>query len=152
MVQGSQVEKRPLDIDLRPPLPTKIRLYAYRATSPAGGRPVAEYKIQLIVPGQRLGEKSTFDDAPGRILVLAGFVEEYDVVVLWDAGLYGEFTYNRNVQVRASTVYQAFAGKIAEQRRKLSRGEETVVACERSRLREGLRRRQELTLERLLRA
>ncbi|MBY0552048.1 MAG: hypothetical protein K2W95_32490 [Candidatus Obscuribacterales bacterium] len=138
----SDIGHKPLDIDCLPPLPTKMRAYIYKTTSPSGGahptggRPVGEHKIQIIVPGHNRGEKGNFDHSDGRIVFLVGLVQEMDVFVLWDATKYVDFGWSRNVQVKAETVHQAYFGQISTQLREL-RGvsvcTETVI-CAGSRL------------------
>ncbi len=148
--------EKPFEIDLFPPLPQRVRVYMYNATRPPGGRPLGEHKVQLIVPGQRRGERASFDNGDGRIVLLIGYAAEEDVFILWDAGLYADFAWSRNVQVKAETIIQASAGKLATQERQLrpSTGRpivETVIAVKPRRLAEAIVKRMELTRERLLR-
>lgn len=151
VVWSSDVESKPLEIDLVPPLPSQVRLYAFNLTHPPGGRTTGEHKIQLIIPGQTRGERGNFDLSGGRIVLLSGYEPETDVFVLWDSGMYPDFPYSCNVQVRAETVYAAYAGQIAEQERALrGRGIETVIATKADRLDEAIRRRADLSLRRLL--
>lgn len=152
--QHSQLERKPLELDLSPPLPRRLRVYLFNATRPPGGRPTGEHKVQLIMPGQKRGERGRFDQSEGRIVMLAGYAAEEDVFVLWDAGLYPDFAWSRNVQVRAETLIEAAAGKIARQERRLRPGDgdavtETLVACPPALLTEAIRQRQDLTRSRL---
>ena len=150
------LDRKPLEADLAAPLPARIRLYIFNATRPPGGRPLGEHKVQLIVPGQRRGTRASFDQSGGRIVLLAGYAAEESVFVLWDAGLYGDFAWSRNVQVRTETLIQASAGKIAEQHRRLRPADgkavtETLLACPPTRLAEALVRRLEITRDRMAR-
>jgi hypothetical protein len=77
---------KPLEIDFRFPLPSRLRVYIYNATVPLGGRSTGEHKIQIIVPGQAREERSNFNHAGGRIPVLIGYESALDVFVIWDAG------------------------------------------------------------------
>lgn len=147
---------KPFELDLAPPLPQRVRIYMYNATRPPGGRPLGEHKIQLIVPGQRRAERASFDNGDGRIVLLIGYAAEEDVFVLWDAGLYSDFAWSRNVQVKAETIIEASAGKLATQERQLRPPTgrptvETLIAVKPRRLAEAIARRMELTRERLLR-
>lgn len=157
---GSRVEatpaldRKPLELDLAPPLPNRVRVYLFNATRPPGGRPTGEHKVQLIMPGQKRGQRGRFDQSDGRIVLLAGYAAEEDVFVLWDAGLYPDFAWSRNVQVKAETLIEAAAGKIARQERRLRPGDgepvtEVLLACPAPLLAEAIRQRQELTLARL---
>ena len=154
-VQGTpSLDRKPLELDLTPPLPNRVRVYLFNATRPPGGRPTGEHKVQLIMPGQKRGERGRFDQSDGRIVLLAGYAAEEDVFVLWDAGLYSDFAWSRNVQVKAETLIEAAAGKIARQERRLrpADGEpvtEVLLACPAPLLAEAIRQRQELTLARL---
>lgn len=152
----SAIDAKPFEIDLAPPLPHRVRIYMYNATRPPGGRPLGEHKIQLMVPGKGRGERASFDHGDGRIVLLIGYAAEEDVFILWDAGLYSDFAWSRNVQVKAETIIEASAGKLATQDRQLrpTTGKptvETVVAVKSRRLGEGIVRRMELTRERMLR-
>ena len=148
------VERKPLEADLAAPLPSRIRLYIFNATRPPGGRPLGEHKVQLIVPGQRRGARGNFDHSGSRIVLLAGYAAEENVYVLWDAGLYSDFAWSRNVQVKAETLIQANAGKIAKQERRLRPADgqpvvETLLACPPARLPEALVRRVVITRDRM---
>lgn len=150
----TDIERKPLEIDLMPPLPSRARVYLFNATRPPGGRPTGEHKVQLTLPGQKRGERSKFDHSDGRIVLLVGYAAEEDVFILWDAGLYPDFAWSRNVQVKAQTIIQATAGRIACQARRLrpSNGEaliEVLVACPSPLLAEAIQQRQDLTRKRL---
>ncbi len=149
-------DAKPFELDLTPPLPQRVRVYMYNATRPPGGRPLGEHKVQLIAPGQRRGQRGSFDNGDGRIVLLIGYAAEEDVFILWDAGLYTDFAWSRNVQVKAETIIQASAGKLATQERQLRPPSgraivETVLAVKPRSLTEAVVRRMELTRERLLR-
>lgn len=150
------LDHKPLEADLAAPLPSRVRLYIFNATRPPGGRPTGEHKIQIIVPGQKRGQRANFDQTGGRIVLLAGYAAEDDVFVLWDAGLYTDFAWSRNVQVKATTIIEATAGKMAEQERRLRPGggeavTETLLACPPARLADALVRRVEFTRDRMMR-
>lgn len=151
VVNHSDFEEKPLLVDLRPPLPSRIRVYLFNATHPPGGRTLGEHKIQLIVPGQNRGQRANFDDSDGRMVILAGYEAETEVFILWDSGMYPKFSYSRNVQVRAETIYCAFAGKIGEQERYIrSQGKEVVITARKEQLADALKLRRKRTMERLM--
>jgi len=91
----------------------------YNATYPPGGRTMGEHKIQLIIPGQARGECANFDISGGRIPLLVGYRADLRIFMLWDADLYVDFSYSRNVQVKPETVYEAFAQGIGSEQRRL---------------------------------
>lgn len=151
----SDLAMKPLDVDLTPPLPPRVRLYMFNATRPPGGRPLGEFKIQLMVPGQVRGERASFDSTDGRLVLVVGYAVEEAVFVLWDAGLYGDFAWSRNVQVKSDTVLQAYAGGIGRQERDLrpaggGRVTETVVAASATGLVDAIELRVDLSRQRLL--
>ncbi len=150
------LDSKPFEMDLAPPLPQRVRVYMYNATRPPGGRPLGEHKVQLMVPGQGRGKRGSFDNGDGRIVLLIGYSAEEEVFIVWDAGLYSDFAWSRNVQVKSETIIQASAGKLATQERQLRPADgratvETVLAVKPRRLAEAITRRMELIRERLLR-
>ena len=155
VVWHSLLASKPLELDLKPPLPVRVRVYLYNATRPPGGRPLGEHKIQLIVPGQQRDERGNFDQSDGRIAMVVGYAAEEDVFILWDTGLYSDFAWSRNVQVKVPTIVAAVAGKLATQERRLrlqgASAIETVVAAHASKLGEAIRRRVQLSRERMAR-
>ena len=147
----SDRETKPLEVDLKSPLPPKLRVYIYNATYPPGGRTIGEHKIQLIVPGQGSGERANFDSSDGRIPTLVGYRRDLGIFVVWDAELYVDFAYSRNVQVMAETVYEAFAQGTGRQKRYLWTGDgEIVFTADAQHLQQVLLERQQETLKRLL--
>lgn len=151
VVSHSDVATKPLEVDLKSPLPPKLRVYLYNATYPPGGRTMGEHKIQIIVPGQARGARANFDSSGGRIPILAGYRPDLRIFMLWDAELYVDFSYSRNVQVMPETVYEAFAQGIGRQQRNLwTRHAEIVITADAGHLGQALLERQQETLKRLL--
>jgi hypothetical protein len=151
VVSHSAIETKPLEVDLKSPLPSKLRVYMYNATYPPGGRTMGEHKIQLIVPGQARGARGNFDSSGGRIPILVGYRSDLRIFMLWDAELYVDFAYSRNVQVMPETVYEAFAQGIGSQKRNLwTRDAEIVITADARHLGQALLERQQETLKRLL--
>jgi hypothetical protein len=126
---AGDVRRKPLDLDLVPPLPGRVRLYMYSLV--AGGPTRArEYKAILRVPGQERGEYGSFEHADGRLTLLVAHRSDLDVFVLWDATLHRTFKWAGNIQVHSDTVLDAAATGWAEQRRPLTSGvDEVVLAC-----------------------
>jgi hypothetical protein len=123
------IDVKPLEVDLALPLPQRLRLYLYSLVVGGESRP-GEFKAVLRVPGQIVGEYGTFDHSGNRLAVLAGYREDLDVFVLWDASLHERFKHGGNMQVRDTVVSQAAATGWAEQRRPLRSGvTEVVLAC-----------------------
>ena len=63
----SNLSARPLEIDFKPPLPLKIRLYIYNLTHPPGGRTLGEHKIQIILPDHKQNKRAEFDNSGGEL-------------------------------------------------------------------------------------
>ena len=150
VLKHSSPSEKPLEVDLCPPLPFRIRAYLYNATHPPGGRTIGEHKVQLIVPGQQRGQRGNFDHSDGRIVLVIGYEPELSVFILWDAGLYNNFPFSRNVQVKAETIYAAYASGIAFQDRRLWGARELVIAVYKTRLLKAIELRTRATLNRLL--
>ena len=155
VLRHGPVTAKPLEIDLGGQLPVRIRVYMFNATRPPGGRPVGEHKVQLIVPGQRRGVRGSFDHGDDRVVLLIGYAAEEDVYILWDAGLYSDFAWSRNVQVKVETIIEATAGKLATQFRQLRPGDgpavvETLIAAPAERLAEAIDTRIQISRRRLL--
>lgn len=146
----SNIEVKPLDLDLAPPLPP-VRVYIYNATCPPGGRPTGEYKIQLRVPGMAPRTYSHFENDPNRFLMLMGYDPITEVFILWDASFYPRFSPSRNVQVKGETVYAALANQLGEQYRFVREmpGVELVITATASHLGEAFERRWNHHLSRL---
>ena len=128
-----------------------IGFYAFTMTTPHGGRPMGEFKVQLIVPGQGRANRGALDFTDGAFLVIAGWSPEEDVFALWDAYAHQEFAYSQNLQVGGRYVWEALTRKITYCRRTLraGRGIETVVVCPSDQLFAALRERIRLSAERL---
>ena len=117
-----------LVVELRPPLPSRVRVYIYNATDPPGGRSTPEHKIQLT--GQRRGERGELDWSGVDFVLLCGYAAEHDVFVFWDAALHIDFAYSKNLQVRTSNVQDAAtSGVRVRQNRRLQTGMEVVICA-----------------------
>jgi hypothetical protein len=80
-----------------------------------------------------------------------GYRPDLQIFMLWDAELYVDFSYSRNVQVKPETVYEAFAQGIGRQRRALwHQTAEIVITADARHLGQAILERQQETLKRLL--
>lgn len=108
----------------------RARAYLFTVTRDrsAIGRPLDEFKIQLIIEGQARGERASLelDDA---YTVLLGFSPDFGVFVGWESRLYTTFGYSANVQVREPLLIEArnTGWAVASPRRK-GESEEVRVA------------------------
>ena len=128
LVDASTDASGELVVELRPPLPARIRVYIYNATNPPGGRSTPEHKIQLT--RQRRGGRGRLAGSGGDLVLICGYVAEHDVFVFWDAGLRIDFAYSTNLQVRTTNVEAAAtSGVRARQDRRLKTGMEVVICA-----------------------
>ena len=145
----SNLSDVPLNIQLTPPLPPKLRVYAYDVTTPPGSGPNGEHVARLITPNQSQGERSSFDHSEGHFVLLLGYAPESEVFILWDAGLHRNFQYSKPVKVDPGPIYEAIAGDIGRQKRHLRAGTETVLTANASNLADAIELRSDLTTKRL---
>ncbi len=116
VVGHSNLNERPLSIDIIEPIRIRLTVYLFPATNPPGGRSSDEYKFNLAVPNQARGQKGNFDNSDG-IVILASYVDDLDVFVLYDPEKHKNFAYNANIQCKSSLLYDALDNKIAYARK-----------------------------------
>lgn len=147
------LKSKPLDIELRAPLPPRVRFIVFRARRDEKGRKVSAYRIQLTI-GSHSGSNH-FDRSGGFTPVLLGYVADYDIVILFDAQMQemgGGYKYSKSCYVSIEGVLDAVATGLAVEDvglRKPSRTEH-VVLCRSSRLADALKRRTSLSIDSLL--
>lgn len=124
------LSEKPLLVNMRLPLPPRLRLYMYNLVGGVGTKRDFEYKAVLRLRKHTKGEYRSFDHSEGRLALLVAYRADLDVFVMWDASLHPRFKNGDNIQVRTDTVMKAAAIGYADQERRLSRGViETVMAC-----------------------
>lgn len=102
----SSINEKPLLISLPiGKIEKKLRIYIFNCTNPPGGRQLDEYKIQLIMPNQKRGERGRLDFSDDCIVLLVGYAQiglknDDGVFILWDPLCHEEFAYSTNVQIR----------------------------------------------------
>ena len=128
-----------------------LAFYVFTLTSPPGGRPVGEYKIQLILPGQPRGARGQLDFLTGAFTALVGWSAEDEVFVLWDAYAHETFSYSQNLQVKGECVWtaQALGLSTCERRLRGKEGVEVTVVCRGDHFLDGIRYRVRLSAHRL---
>lgn len=142
-------ESAPLLVDLTAPLSLRLRVYLFNCTNPPGGRALDEYKIQVILPGQKRGERGVLDYSEGRMPILAAFVPEgtEGVFLLWDADKHEDFSYSANMQVKSDVIIRALYSNIASITRKTG---ETILAVRPQHLYSAIQRRLEIRRQDIL--
>lgn len=130
----NSLQEKPLLVDLQGA--PRLRVYAYNLVGPSVRRP-GDYKINLRLRGQPVGQYATFDTSGDRRVCVVGYRDDLDLFVLWIGGEHRRFKNGGNVQVSVDTIEKAAAGGYAEQWRRMESGEsELVVACRPSLFRE----------------
>lgn len=101
---GTQILSDPSDV--RPMLLNipgfgQVRIYLWTCTADrsAEGRPLGEFKIQIILPWQQRGQRGHLEIG-GSYTALLGYSPDYGVFVGWEADLYDNVGYSANVQTR----------------------------------------------------
>jgi hypothetical protein len=149
VVRYSDISTRPLDIIASFPEKKRLRVYVFNATNPPGGRPAGEYKITLNLK-QQPGTRANFDYSGGFLALLVGYVEEYDVFVIWDASRHSNIPLNKNVQVKTETVLNALVEDLSFQERSTKNGLEIVIAVRPKNLKLAIKKRIDLLLQQVL--
>ena len=125
---SSNIAVKPLLVNIKKPYSLKFRVYLFNCGNPPGGRPIDEYKVVLNVD-QAYGTRGNFDISNGRFALVVGYVRTYDIFVLWDASKHKNFAYNKNLQVKADTILNAFVNPTSQQQRRTNNGEEIILAA-----------------------
>lgn len=96
--------RKPLYVRLQHPFHREIKAYLFNCTAPPGGRTIDEFKVQLILDGQKRGQRGRFDTSDGRTTMIIGyaapFVDRYSGIwILFELDKHMEFAYSANIQV-----------------------------------------------------
>jgi len=124
-----------------PQIAVPLAVWAFTLTNPPGGRHPAESKIQLIMPGQRPGQRADFEGPVGHFKLLVGVHPAESLFILWDAYKQSQFSYSKNVQVRGPLLWDASVSGIAVGKRRLASGLETILVARGDHLGEAIKRR-----------
>jgi hypothetical protein len=153
------LDSKPVVVQCRAPLPPRLRFYVYAVTTSYAERQEGAHRVQLTnaIPLPGRPGRYQFDHSDEAQPVLAGYAQEWDAFVLWDAGLHdlvNGFPPSKGVQVTEDTILKALSREFATQSRRLRPGgrtmTETVVAVRASNLIAALEERFRLTRAALL--
>ena len=147
VIEQTDPEDSPLELQLGDGLPPKVRLYLYNLVD--SGR-ANEYKINVRLPGHDDHDSAAPDRTGGYLPILMGYNEGYDLFALWDDDLYDEYVDVRPLQVKEATLEEAADSGFATQSRRGGDGGETVIVAKPNRLVDALRMRGRLTQIRAL--
>ena len=109
--------RKPLYIHLKPPFNRDLKVYVFNCTAPPGGRTIDEFKVQLILDGQKRGERGRFDTSDGRTVLIVGyatpFVDALDGIwVLFEFDKHRDFAYSANIQVYLRQILPALSTNV----------------------------------------
>ena len=148
VVSHSDINQRPLEINISKPFSMLLRVYLFICSNPPGGRAPDEYKFNLNVPGQN--KRGNFDTSGNAFIILSAYVADEDpdlsVFVLWDASKHKNFAMNANVQTKAQLIQDARLTKVATMDK--SNGE-TVIAARSKHLIDAISLRNKITFQNL---
>ena len=145
----NSLSSSPLLVDLQP-RNLRLRVYLWNCTNPPGGRALDEYKIQVILPGQKRGERGKLDYSDGRYPIIGALVRDGDdeSFALWDANKHNDFAYSGNMQVKADVIIESLCTKVSE----TVRNNNEIIVCARPQyLYDAIIRRMEIMHEEILR-
>lgn len=144
----SDLKTSPLLLDLQP-RKLQLRVYLWNCTNPPGGRALDEYKINVILPGQKPHTRARLDYSEGRTPIIAALIRDGDdeVFALWDADMHDDFSYSANMQVKADVIIRALCARNAETIRHNS---ERIICARPEHLYDAVIRRMDIMQEQLL--
>lgn len=148
VVWHSDISSAPLLVDLQP-RSLRLRVYLWNCTNPPGGRALDEYKIQIILPGQKRGERGQLDYSDGRLPLIGALVRDNDDIsfAFWDANKHDNFAYSCNMQVKADVIIESLCTQVAETVRN---NNERIVCARPQFLYEAIIRRMDIMHEELI--
>lgn len=144
--------KKPLYIKLAYPFSREIKAYIFNCTAPPGGRSIDEFKVQLILDGQKRGERGRFDTSDGRTSLIIGyaapFVDSHNGMwVLFELEKHVEFAYSANIQVYLRQILPALEEDVYICQKQ---NKEILVISQRQYLKAALQKRFEIDLNRMI--
>ncbi len=148
----SGTSSRTLLVDLINPR-KKLRVYIFNCTCPPGGRALDEYKVQLIIEGQKRGERGHLDLSDERFLIIIGFASPFEeksdgVYVMWDPTYHSDFAYSANLQCYLDPMLQSLSEDVVTCKKKGNN--ETIVVARRKNLSFAIEKRIELDIQHML--
>ena len=144
--------RKPLLLRLRYPFNRELKAYIFNCTAPPGGRSIDEFKVQLILDGQKRGERGCFDTSDGKTSLIIGYAApfvdlESGIWVLFELDKHKEFAYSANIQVYLRQILPALEKPVHVCQKQ---NKEVLVLSQRQYLCDALRTRFEIDLHRML--
>ena len=96
-----------------------LKVYIFNCTAPPGGRSIDEYKVQLILDGQKRGERGRFDTSDGKTILIVGYATPFvdlsgGIWVLFEFDKHIEFAYSANIQVYLRQILETATIQVAQ--------------------------------------
>ena len=144
--------KKPLLLHLSYPFNRDLKVYVFNCTAPPGGRSIDEYKVQLILDGQKRGERGKFDTSDGRTCLIVGYASPFidpleGIWVLFELDKHLEFAYSANIQVYLRQILPALEENVHVCQKQ---NKEILVLSQRRYLNEALQKRFDIDLQVML--
>ena len=144
--------RKPLCMHLKYPFNRDIKVYIFNCTAPPGGRSIDEFKVQLILDGQKRGERGRFDTSDGRTILIVGYAAPFvdingGIWVLFELDKHTEFAYSANIQVYLRQILPALEKTVHICQK---HNKEILVLCQRQYLAEALKERFDIDLKIML--
>ena len=80
-VAVNELSSKPLLVDMRLPLPPRLRLYMYNLVGGIGTKRAFEYKAVMRLRDHPVGEYRSFDHSGDRLALLVAYQADLDVFV-----------------------------------------------------------------------
>ena len=104
------------------------------------------WRMKECFDRKRRDERANFANERDYFTLLAGYRDDIEIFCLWDAYLYENIPFSRNVQVKEKTLFDAISGGIQTQDRKLLVGPEIVLTSNKAQLKEAISLRYDMYL------
>ncbi len=144
--------RKPLYLRLPYPFNRELKVYIFNCTAPPGGRSIDEFKVQLILDGQKRGKRGKFDTSDGRTALIVGYAAPFidlsgGIWVLFELDKHMEFAYSANIQVYLRQILTALEENVHVCQKQ---NRETLVLSQRQYLLEALQERFDIDLKVML--
>lgn len=151
-VVAGDTGRKPLRLRLNYPYSRDLNAYIFNCTAPPGGRSIDEFKVQLILDGQKRGERGKFDLFDGRTTLIIGYATPFVDVnaglwVLFELDKHQEFAYSANIQVYLRQLLRALEQDVYVC---VKHNKETLVISQRQYLVQALQTRFDIDLRVML--
>lgn len=144
--------RKPLCLRLDYPYNRDLKAYIFNCTAPPGGRSIDEFKVQMILDGQKRGSRGKFDTSDGKTSLIVGYANPFfdqssGLWVLFELDKHMEFAYSANIQVYLRQLLHALEEDVYVCKK---HNKETLVISQRKYLLPALQKRFDIDLQIML--